>query len=135
MDKFEQKEMKKKSPTTNTWYDWLINYISEPIRKSAGGFKECLDKIKPYLKDIIIDLQESDILKIQLKIAINFIFSKNVEEERVMHSKRDNTEFMIYDNVNGIADEPFKTPVSRYQGNLEISVRGSDFNFDSVQLS
>ena len=33
MDKFEQKEMKKIKPIINTWYDWLINYIPEPIRK------------------------------------------------------------------------------------------------------
>ena len=40
MDKFEPKEMKKMRPIKNTWYDRLINYISEPIRKSVGGFKE-----------------------------------------------------------------------------------------------
>ena len=40
MDKFEPKEMKKIRPIKNTWYDRLINYISEPIRKSVGGFKE-----------------------------------------------------------------------------------------------
>ena len=40
MDKFEQKEMKKIRPITNTWYDWLINFIPESIRKSAGDFKD-----------------------------------------------------------------------------------------------
>ena len=39
MDKFEEKGMKKIRPIKNTWYDWLINYILEPIRKSVGGFK------------------------------------------------------------------------------------------------
>ena len=33
MDKFEQKEMKKIRPNKNTWYDWLINYIPETIKK------------------------------------------------------------------------------------------------------
>ena len=33
MDNFEQKEMKKIRPIKNTWYDWLINDIAEPIRK------------------------------------------------------------------------------------------------------
>ena len=33
MDKFEQKEMKKKRPVKNTWYDWLINYIPGSIKK------------------------------------------------------------------------------------------------------
>ena len=40
MGKFEQKEMKKIRPIKNTWYDWLINYIPEPIRKSVGSFKD-----------------------------------------------------------------------------------------------
>ena len=36
MDKFEQKETKKKRHIKNTWYDRLINDIPEPIRKFAG---------------------------------------------------------------------------------------------------
>ena len=40
MDRFEEKEMKKIRPIKNTWYDWLLNYIPEPIRKSVGGFKD-----------------------------------------------------------------------------------------------
>ena len=40
MEKFEQKEMNKIRLIKNTWYDWLIRYIPEPIRKRVGGFKE-----------------------------------------------------------------------------------------------
>ena len=40
MDKFEQKEMKKKRPVKDTWQDWLINYTPEPIRKSESDFKD-----------------------------------------------------------------------------------------------
>ena len=47
MDKFEQKEMKKIRPIKNTCYDWLINYIPDTIRKSAGAFK---DKIVSLFK-------------------------------------------------------------------------------------
>ena len=48
MDRFEKKkEMKKIRSIKNTWYDWLINYIPEPIRKSVGGFK---DKIVSLFK-------------------------------------------------------------------------------------
>ena len=39
MDKFEQKEMNKIKPVKNTWYDWLINYIPQPIRKIVDGYK------------------------------------------------------------------------------------------------
>ena len=40
MDRFEKKEMKKIRPIKNTWYDWLINYIPEPIRKRVDEFKD-----------------------------------------------------------------------------------------------
>ena len=40
MDKSEQKEMKKISPNKNTWYDWFISCIPEPIRTSLGCFKD-----------------------------------------------------------------------------------------------
>ena len=40
MDKFEEKDMMKKSRfTKNTWYDWLIHFISDP-EKLVGGIKE-----------------------------------------------------------------------------------------------
>ena len=35
-----KRETKKIRPIKNNWYDLFINYISEPIRKSLGGFKE-----------------------------------------------------------------------------------------------
>ena len=47
MDKFEQKEMNEIWSFKSTQYDWLINYIPEPIRKSLDGFK---DKIVSLFK-------------------------------------------------------------------------------------
>ena len=32
-DKFEEKEMKKIKPIKSIWFDWLNNFIPEPIRK------------------------------------------------------------------------------------------------------
>ena len=40
MNRFGKKEMKKIRPVKNTWFDWLINYIPDPIRKSLGSFKD-----------------------------------------------------------------------------------------------
>ena len=44
MDKFEKNELsKKKIFTKNTWhdwYDWLINYIPEPMQKTVDGIKD-----------------------------------------------------------------------------------------------
>ena len=78
----------------NFWNNSYIEYESSGYRNKNLSVKEYLDKIKPYLRNIIISLQKSDTLKIQLTIAINFISSKDVDEERVMHSKSNNIEFM-----------------------------------------
>ena len=65
---------------------------------------------------------------------MNFISSKDVDEEIAMQSKSDNKEFMIYDNANNVVDEIFESLLSRYQSDLETSTTGSDFIFDSFQL-
>ena len=64
-------------------------YESNGDRNKNLSLKEYLDKMKPYLRDIIIDLQESVTWKIQLTIAIKFISSIDAEKEREMYSKND----------------------------------------------
>ena len=93
-----------------------------------------LNKIRNYLRNIIIDLQNSYTWKIQLTIAVNFISSEDAEEECVMHSSNNNIKFTFYNDPNEVADELFEPIRSRYQGNLETSMRRADFIFDSVQL-
>ena len=66
------------------------------------------------MKDITIDIQESDTKKIQLTIQLILTSSKGVEEEPVMNLKSNNTKLMSFDNVNDIVDELFKTLLSRY---------------------
>ena len=46
--------------------------------------EEYLNKIRPYLKDIIKNLGKSDTQKIQLTITNNFISSIDNDEEGVM---------------------------------------------------
>ena len=43
---------------------------------------------------------KSETWKMQLTIAINFIFFIDNEEERVIHSKSDDIEIMINDEAN-----------------------------------
>ena len=76
-----------------------IKYGSNSDRNKNVSVKEYLNVIKPYLKDMIIDLQISDMWKIQLTIAINFISSKDVDEQCVIHSKSENIEVMPYDDA------------------------------------
>ena len=59
---------------------------------------------------------------------------KDVEEERVMHSKSGNIEFMSCYNEIEVTDELFESFLSRYQIGFVTSMRGSDFIFNSVQL-
>ena len=86
------------------------------------------------MRVIIIDLQKSDAWKIQLTIAINFISSKDAEEERVMHSKSGNIKYTSYNDGNRVVDELFESLRPGYQGNSEKSMRGSEFIFYSVEL-
>ena len=51
-----------------------------------------------------------------------------------MHSTNNNTKFTPYSDANEVIDELFELLRSRYQGNLETPMRGSDFIFDSVQF-
>ena len=80
----------------------LIDYESNGDRNKTLSVEEYLNKIRPYLKDIINNLKKSDTWKIQLTIANNFISSIDNDEERVMHSKSDNIEIMINDEANDV---------------------------------
>ena len=61
------------------------------------------------MRNIIIDLHNSGAWKIQLAIAkdIIVIYSKDVEEERVMHSSSGNIKFTSYSNANDVIDKVF----------------------------
>ena len=60
--------------------------------------------------------------------------AKDAEEERAMHSWSDYIKVTSYNDVNEVVDELFDSLYSRYPKNLETSMRGSDFIFDSFQL-
>ena len=88
---------------SNFWNNSYIEYESNDERNKALSAEEYLNKIRPYLKDIINNFKKSDRWKIQSKIGNNFISSIDNEEERVMHSKSNNIEM-----INDEADEVIK---------------------------
>ena len=51
---------------------------------------------------MIINLQNFDTWKIQLTIAINFISSKDSDEERIMHLNSNSIKFTSYSDTNYI---------------------------------
>ena len=79
------------------------------------------------MRNIIIDVQNSDTWEIQLTIAINFISSKDVEEEHEMRSRSKNIKCTFYNDVNEVVDELFDSLSLRCQGNLQTPMRGSVF--------
>ena len=56
---------------------------------------------------MIIDIQNSCTWKIQLTAEINFISSKDIEVQRVMHSNSDNIKFTSYNVAKEIVNELF----------------------------
>ena len=83
------------------WNKNCNEYERNGDRDKTLSVEEYLNKIRPYLKDIINDLRKFHTSKIQLPIAINFMSSKGNDRECMMHSKTNKIEIMI----NGKADE------------------------------
>ena len=54
------------------------------------------------MRNIILDSECCDTWKIQLAIAINFISSKDTEEEQVMYSMSSNIKFTSYNDANEV---------------------------------
>ena len=129
---FEQEDYYEHKSVSNFWDNNYIEYELNGDKNRNLSFDEYL-KIKHYLMNIIINLENYDAWKIQLTIAINFISSKDAGEERLMHSSSGNIKLKPYSGVNDIIDKR-EVDCSRYQKKLEISMERSDFIFDLVQL-
>ena len=63
-----------------------IKYESNGDINKNLSIKKYLNEIKPFLRDTIVNLQNSYTWKIQLTIAIGFVSSKDIDEEHVIHS-------------------------------------------------
>ena len=51
-----------------------------------------------------------------------------------MHSKSDNIEIMMIDEVDEVIEELFESLKKRYQNKLEKSMKGSEFVLDYIRL-
>ena len=105
--------------------------------------------IKQYLSDIINDHKTqgkwiihsgNEIIehktrserKIQLRMAINFIFSKDSDETCTMHTKSNNIEIMMGSETDEIIEDLAEFSLQNYQEGLEESMIGSEFVYDSA---
>ena len=91
------------------------------------------------MRDLITDIQKSDTWKIELAIAINFTSSIDSEKQYIMHSKSDNLKFKSCNDANEVVEELFDSLRSRYQNNLETTIRGWIYfwfsSIDGLQMS
>ena len=81
-----------------------MEYESSGDKNRNLSLDEYLNKIKLYLRNKIIDIYNYDAWKTQLTIAINFIYSKDAEEEHVMQSTCNNLKFTLYSDVDEVVD-------------------------------
>ena len=98
--------------------------------------------IRPYLSDIINDHKtlkklrvhsRNEVInyvtqygewKIQLTMSINFISSKDSDENCNMHTKKDNIEIIMGSETNNIIEELCESLMQKCQEGLEESMRG-----------
>ena len=97
--------------------------------------KEYLGLIEPYLAGMINDYKSKGEWRIQLTAEINFISLKpDSNETRIMNTKSDNEEIMVGSDTNDVVKKPFKSFLQRFQEGLQEKMKGSDFEFDGVNL-
>ena len=65
----------------------ILNTTVIGIEDKTLSTEDYVNKIRPYLKDIN-NLKTSDTWKIQLTIAVTFLYSKYTNEERLTHLKK-----------------------------------------------
>ena len=129
----EEENYYKPVRVNNFWSNNYIEYKSNGDKNKILSVRENLNKIRPYIKDIINYLKKSDMWEIQLTITNNCISSLDNGEEHVMHSKNDNIEIMISNEADEVIKELFNSLKKRYQIKIE-SMKGSQFLFDYVWL-
>ena len=126
-----------------------IQYESKGDKGKNLSIKEYLNMIKLYLSDIKNDHKTCGLVrchsgnkswveetssewKIQLTMAFNFISSKDSDETRTMHTKSNNADIMMGSETDEIIEDLFESFLKKYQEGLEESMRGSEFDYDSV---
>ena len=80
--KKEQEDYYKAERVNNFWNSNYIEYEINGNKNRNLPPEEYLYKIKPYLRNIISNLQNSDTWKFQLTITINFIVCNALNEQQ-----------------------------------------------------
>ena len=123
----DEEDYYKPIKTGNAFSSNYIEYERNGNKYKNLLIDDYLDKVKPYLNDLIDNHGTQGEWKIQLTMVINFISSKDFEETGTMHTKTDNIEIMIGNETNEIIEELFNSLLQRYEKRLEEKIRRWDF--------
>ena len=77
-----EKNCYKPKTTLDAFNNNYIQYESIEHKDKGLTIKKYLDMIKPYLSDMVNDHKTQDEWKVQLTIAINFIYSKDSAKDK-----------------------------------------------------
>ena len=112
------------------------NYIQyESKGDKILTLKGYLALIERYLRKLINYYKNKGEWKLQLTAEIRFISLKpGSDETRVMHTKSDNEEIMNGSDTDEIIEGLFESFLEKYEENLQEKMKGSEFEFDCVDL-
>ena len=97
--------------------------------------QEYFTLIEKYLRELINLYKNEGEWKIQSTAEINFNSLKpGSDETRIMYTRSDNEEFMNGSDTDEVIKLLFRSFLQKYQENLQNKMRGSDFEFDGVNL-
>ena len=99
------------------------------------SIQEYFALIEKYLRELINQYKNEGKWKIQLIAEINFISLKpGSDGTRIMYTRSDNEEFMNGSDTDEVIKLLFRSFLQKYQENLQNKMRGSNFEFDGVNL-
>ena len=113
------------------------NYVLYESNSNENGLlyiHEYLDKIRPYLINLIDFYNTKGEWKVQLSMSIRFVSYINPDQFQLMHSKSDNVETMRGMDTDDTIQELFSSFLRRYQESLETKMKDSGYIFNRVNL-
>ena len=112
------------------------NYIQyESKGDKILTLKEYLNLIEKYFKELMQEYKQKGEWKVKLTKEVNFISLKpGSDETRIMYTRSDNVEIMFGDDNDDIIEQLFELLLQKYEENLQNKMKGSEFEFDGVNL-
>ena len=106
--------MRVKQIKTKVYQLKILNKIRPHLSHTINDHK-IEGKLKVHSGNKAIDCKTQGEWKIQSTMSINFMFSKDSEGTRTMHTKSHNVQIMIDNETNDIIKELFKSLLHRYE--------------------